>query len=114
MWHIIKRRKSTSIPETQVHGATLQHDLRWVVVEDSRDVFTRESTERINEWKTKRQTKAHKYLILCGVADEQTSLADSTITDNDALEKKNYSVDKEQHADLDILHSSWALSLEFW
>jgi hypothetical protein len=38
--------------------------------------------------KNKKANKAHKYLILCGVADEQTTLADSTITHNDALERE--------------------------
>jgi hypothetical protein len=57
---------SSSIPESKVNDFAINHHVSRVVVEDSWDVLAREG-------------------IGC-VADKETSLSDSTITNNDAFD----------------------------
>ena len=56
-----------SIPESQTDGLVVDHDTRRVVVEDGRDVLAREGVG--------------------GVGDEQTCLADGTVTGDNALQR---------------------------
>ena len=55
------------VPESQADGLVVDHDTRRVVVEDGRDVLAREGVG--------------------GVGDEQTCLADSTVTGDNALQR---------------------------
>ena len=55
------------IPESQADGLVVDHDTRGVVVEDGRDVLAREGVG--------------------GVGDEQTCLADGTVTGDNALQR---------------------------
>ena len=55
-----------SIPQTQVDGLAIHHDVRRIVVEHGRNVLAREGVG--------------------GVGNEQAGLTDSTVTNNDALD----------------------------
>lgn len=56
-----------SVPQSQADGLVVDHDARRVVVEDGRDVLAREGVGR--------------------VGDEQTCLADGTVTGDDAFQR---------------------------
>lgn len=58
---------TSSVPQSQADGLVVDHDARRVVVEDGRDVLAGEGVG--------------------GVGDEQTCLADGTITGDDAFER---------------------------
>ena len=87
-----------SIPETQVDGLAIDHHVRAVVVKHSRDVLAVLGEETHNSTgETKKKKNPPKISTSKGASDkpregvggegdEETGLADRTITDNDTLD----------------------------